>query len=116
VDLGVTVLARLGGGHLDDLAGAVLDDDKAVLPQCGTLHGEGGRGTGIGALEGVLMLQAMGLAWGRARAGDRDGDGDGGAPAALRTCTLAGAGYSTVQCARERGARGTYLRVVGHGD
>ena len=56
VDLGVTVLSGLGGGHLDDLARAVLDADEAVLPQRGALHGEGGRGTGIGALEGVLML------------------------------------------------------------
>lgn len=56
MDLGVTVLARLGGGHLDDLARTVLDDDETVLPQRRALHGEGGRGTGIGALEGVLML------------------------------------------------------------
>lgn len=56
MDLGVTVLASLGGGHFDDLARAVLDDDEAVLPQSRTLHGVGGGGTGIGALEGVLML------------------------------------------------------------
>lgn len=56
VNLGVTVLASLGGGHLDDLARAVLDDDEAVLPQSRALHGEGLGGTGIGALEGVLML------------------------------------------------------------
>src|SRR5690242_13928748 len=56
VDLGVTVLAGLGGGHFDDLARAVLDDDETVLPQSRALHGEGGGGTGIGALEGVLML------------------------------------------------------------
>ena len=56
VNLGVTVLASLGGGHLDDLARAVLDHDVAVLAQGRALHGVGGRGTGIGALEGVLML------------------------------------------------------------
>lgn len=56
VDLGVTVLAGLGGGHVDNLARAVLDADEAVLPQSGTLHGVGERGAGIGALEGVLML------------------------------------------------------------
>lgn len=56
VDLGVTVLAGLRGGHLDDLARAVLDDDEAVLPQSRALHGVGLRGTGIGALKGVLML------------------------------------------------------------
>lgn len=56
VDLGVTVLAGLGGGHFDDLARAVLDADETVLPQSRALHGVGGGGTGIGALEGVLML------------------------------------------------------------
>ena len=56
MDLGVTVLAGLGGGHVDDLAGTALDDDKSVLSQCGTLHGIGGRGASIDALEGVLML------------------------------------------------------------
>ena len=56
VNLGVTVLAGLGGGHFDDLARAVLDDDEAVLPQSRALHGVGLRSTGIGALEGVLML------------------------------------------------------------
>lgn len=59
MDLGVTVLSGLGGGHLDNLAGTVLDNDKAVLPQGRTLHGEGLGGTGIGALEGVLMLCAI---------------------------------------------------------
>lgn len=39
--LGVTVLAGLGGGHVDDFAGTALDDDEAVLPQSGALHGEG---------------------------------------------------------------------------
>lgn len=38
VNLGVTVLTGLGGGHVDDLAGTVLDNDKTVLPQSGTLH------------------------------------------------------------------------------
>jgi hypothetical protein len=57
VDLCVTVFAGLGGGHVDNLAGATLDDNETVLSQGGTLHGEGGRGAGIGGLEGVLMLQ-----------------------------------------------------------
>ena len=56
MDLGVTVLACLGGRHLDNLAWAALDDDVAVLPQGGTLHGKGRRGTGVGALEANLML------------------------------------------------------------
>jgi hypothetical protein len=37
VDLGVTVLAGLGGGHVNDLAGTALDDDVAVLAESGTL-------------------------------------------------------------------------------
>jgi len=59
VDLCVTVLASLGGGHVDDLAWTTLDDDEAVLSQGGTLHGVGGRGTSVGGLEGVLMLQEV---------------------------------------------------------
>jgi len=39
MDLGVTVLASLGGRHVDDLAGAVLDADEAVLSQGRALHG-----------------------------------------------------------------------------
>lgn len=57
MDLGVAVLAGLGGGHVDDLAGTVLDADKTVLSQSGTLHGVGGRGASIDALKGVLMLR-----------------------------------------------------------
>ncbi len=57
VDFGVTVFSSLGGGHVDDLAWATLDDNEAVLSQGGTLHGIGGRGAGIGRLEGVLMLK-----------------------------------------------------------
>jgi hypothetical protein len=56
VDLGVSVLAGLGGGHVDDLARAVLDADEAVLPQSRALERVGERSTGIGAVEGVLVL------------------------------------------------------------
>jgi hypothetical protein len=56
MDLCVAVLASLGGGHVDDLARAVLDADEAVLPQGRALHGIGGGGTGIGALKGVLLM------------------------------------------------------------
>jgi hypothetical protein len=48
MDLGVTVLASLGGRHVDDLARAVLDHNEAVLSQGRALHRESGRGTGIG--------------------------------------------------------------------
>ena len=56
VDLGVAMLASLGSRHVDDLARAVLDHDETVLSQGRALHGESGRGAGIGGLEGVLML------------------------------------------------------------
>lgn len=62
VNLGVTVLAGLGGRHVDDLARAALDHDVTVLAQSRALHGEGGRGTGIGRIEGVLMLNEKALA------------------------------------------------------
>lgn len=56
MDFGMAVLAGLGGAHVDDLAGAALDHDVAVLAEGRALHRVGGRGAGIGALEGVLML------------------------------------------------------------
>ena len=49
--LGVTVLAGLGGGDVDDLARAVLDHDVAVLADGPGLHGVGLGGAGIGRLE-----------------------------------------------------------------
>lgn len=39
MDLGVSVLASLGGGHVDDLAGTALDDDVAVLAKGRALKG-----------------------------------------------------------------------------
>jgi hypothetical protein len=59
MDLCVTVLASLGGWHVNNLARAVLDHDETVLAESGTLHGIGGRGASIGGLEGVLMLFTM---------------------------------------------------------
>jgi len=56
MDLCVTVLTGLGGGHFDDLARAILDDHEAVLSQGRALHGKGGRGTSIGTLEGMLLM------------------------------------------------------------
>ncbi len=56
MDLGVTVLASLGSTHFNNLAGAALNNDEAILPQGRTLHGIGGRCAGIGTLKGVLML------------------------------------------------------------
>lgn len=56
MDLGVTVLSSLGGGHVNDLAWSVLDDDEAVLSESRTLHRVGGRGAGIGRFEGEILL------------------------------------------------------------
>lgn len=57
MNLGVTMLASLGGGHLDDFARAALDDDETVLPQGRTLHWVGGRRASIGTVERMLMLR-----------------------------------------------------------
>ena len=57
VNFGVTVLSSLGSGHVNDLAWTTLDDNMTVLSQGGTLHGKGGRGAGVGGLEGMLMLE-----------------------------------------------------------
>lgn len=57
MDLGVTVLSGLGGGHVDDLASAVLDDNEAVLTQSRALHGERQRRAGIDRVEGDIMLR-----------------------------------------------------------
>lgn len=57
MDLGVAVLAGLGGGHVDNLARAALDHDETVLTQSRALHREGERRAGIGGLEGNIVLQ-----------------------------------------------------------
>lgn len=56
MDLGMSVLSGLRGAHFDDLTWAVLNADKTVLAKRRALHGVGGGGASIGALEGVLML------------------------------------------------------------
>jgi hypothetical protein len=56
VDLGVTVLASLGGRHVDNLAGAALDHDETVLAQGRALHGVGERRAGVGGVEGDIVL------------------------------------------------------------
>ena len=67
MNLGVTVLAGLGGAHFDNLARAALDDDESVLAKRRALHRIGGRSTSISALKGVLMLSGMLVSndWGR---------------------------------------------------
>lgn len=47
MDLGVAVLASLGGRHVDNLAGAALDDNVSTLAQSRALHGDGLGCTGI---------------------------------------------------------------------
>lgn len=56
MDLGVTVLASLGGRHVDDLARTTLDADEPVLAQGRALHGVGQRRTGVSRVEFELML------------------------------------------------------------
>ena len=56
MDFRVTVLAGLRSAHFDNLARAAFDDDESVLAKRRALHRIGGGSTGIGALEGVLML------------------------------------------------------------
>jgi len=56
VNLGVTVLASLGSAHLNNLAGSFVDDHETVLSEGRALHGEGGRGAGIGRVEAVVLL------------------------------------------------------------
>jgi hypothetical protein len=56
VNLGVTMLTSLGGGHFNNLTRSTLDDDVAVLSQGRTLHGESERGTGISGFEGLLVI------------------------------------------------------------
>jgi hypothetical protein len=65
MDLCVTVLSSLGGGHVDNLARAVLNANESVLSQGGTLHREGGGGASIGGLEGVLMLRKRPISYAR---------------------------------------------------
>jgi len=49
VDLGVAVLAGLGGGHVHDLGGAPLDHHEAALAQRRALHRESVGRSGVGA-------------------------------------------------------------------
>ena len=56
MDLFDTVFASLGGGHVDNLAGAAFDHNEAVLSQGRALHGKGGRAAGISGFEGFLTL------------------------------------------------------------
>lgn len=69
MDLGVAMLARLGGGHLHDLAGAALEHHEAVLPQRRALHGVGGGGAGIARGEVEFVGHGGVEMWGELAAG-----------------------------------------------
>lgn len=56
VNLRVTVLASLGGRHINDLAGTALDHNVAILAQSRALHGVGCRSTGISGVEFKVVL------------------------------------------------------------
>jgi hypothetical protein len=56
VDLGVTVLASLGGAHVDDLAGTARDDDESVLAEGRALHGEELGGSRGSLLESLIFF------------------------------------------------------------
>ena len=57
MNLCMTMLPRLRGGHVDDLARAAFDHNEPVLAQGRALHWVSGRGAGIGTIEGMLMLK-----------------------------------------------------------
>jgi len=57
VDLGVSVLAGLGGGHIHNLAGPALDHDESSLAQSRALHGEGIGSDALGGLELLLVVR-----------------------------------------------------------
>ena len=59
VDLGVSVLSGLGGGHVDDLAGVALDHDELVLAQSRALLGvgEGSARSGLVEIEFFLVVR-----------------------------------------------------------
>lgn len=63
VNLSMSVLASLGGGHFHNFAGTSLQHHVAVLAQGGALHGEGGGGAGLAGLEVEVGIchGAMGL-------------------------------------------------------
>ena len=73
VDFGVAVLSGLGGGHLNNLAGAVLkmnmvtifypdtddgylDHDESSFAKSRALHGEGGGGPSISSSKVIILI------------------------------------------------------------
>lgn len=124
VDLGVTVLASLGGRHVDNLAGTALDDDETVLPEGRALHGEGQRRTGVSRVEGVFMLWIPLSAWeAREREAERrvcccGHERKASASWPSYVGAVRGALLRQPPHERKRGSEGllAYLSVVGHLD
>ena len=56
MDLGVTVLAGLGGRHVDDLAWASFNHNVSVFAQSRALHGKGEGRASVDGVEGNIML------------------------------------------------------------
>jgi len=56
VDLGMTMFPGLGGGHIDNFAGTILNNNETVLPQGRALHRVSSGCTRISGVERVLML------------------------------------------------------------
>jgi len=59
VNFCVTVLARLGCGHINNFAGPALDHDVSVLPESRALRRVGERGPRTGILEGLVVLLVL---------------------------------------------------------
>ena len=56
VRLSVAVLAGLGGTDISNLARTTVDDDVATFTNETRLHGKRGGGTGIGGVDGKVLL------------------------------------------------------------
>ena len=56
MDFGVAVLASLGGGHIDDLAGFALDHDEFTLSESRALLWVGEGSSGLRSFEFVIFV------------------------------------------------------------
>jgi hypothetical protein len=56
VRLGVAVLSSLGGADVSNFAGAAVDYNVATFANEARLHGKGGGGTGIGSIDGKVLI------------------------------------------------------------
>ena len=56
VRLGMAVLSGLGGADVSNFARATIDNNVATFANETRLHGKGGGGTGIGSVDGKVLL------------------------------------------------------------